>query len=82
LQRALSVAHGQCRSLQCDSSALRLVPTDEDVAALRADGYLGDVIAELRERQGGDDGSADTAREALVLMAELLRERMDGGDAA
>ncbi|HEX2518363.1 MAG TPA: DNA repair exonuclease [Castellaniella sp.] len=83
LQQALSVAHGQCRSLQCDASALRLMPTDEDVAALRADGYLSDVIADLRERQGSDDAaSAETAREALVLMAELLRERVDGGDPA
>lgn len=83
LQQALSVAHGQCRSLQCDSSALRLVPTDEDVAALRADGYLGDVIADLRERQGsGDAASAEKAREALVLMAQLLRERMGGEDPA
>jgi hypothetical protein len=59
------------------------MPTDEDVAALRADGYLSDVITDLRERQGSDDAAAaETAREALVLMAELLRERVDGRDPA
>ncbi|CAM5219171.1 Putative phosphodiesterase OS=Castellaniella defragrans OX=75697 GN=HNR28_000638 PE=4 SV=1 [Castellaniella defragrans] len=76
LQQALSVAQGRCRSLQCDRGELRLVPTDEDMAALRADGYLAAVIAELRARQEAPDtGSSEVAREALALMAGFLRDR-------
>ncbi|MBV6272809.1 DNA repair exonuclease [Alcaligenaceae bacterium CGII-47] len=73
LQQALSVVQGRCRSLQCDRVNLRLIPTHEDIAALHADGYLGEVIEELQAQQQGDQ--AETAREALVILAGLLRER-------
>lgn len=68
LQRALAVAQARCRSVDCDVTALRLEPTDEDIAALSADGYLGDVIAELRDREG----DSLVAKDALVLLASLL----------
>ncbi|MFP4279885.1 MAG: exonuclease SbcCD subunit D [Halochromatium sp.] len=70
LQAALAVAEGRCRSLEVDADDLRLTPTDTDLAALQVDGYLGDVIATLRERQHGDD--AEIAREALLILADLL----------
>lgn len=73
LQQAISVAQGRCRSLQCDLAGLRLEPTEDDLAALQAHGYLGDVIAELRERQQREDG--DAARGALAILAGLLRDR-------
>ncbi|MDN5843194.1 MAG: DNA repair exonuclease [Alcaligenaceae bacterium] len=73
LQQALSVVQGRCRSLQCDRGGLRLMPTAEDIAALHADGYVGEVIEELQQRQQGDD--AETARDALVILAGLLRDR-------
>ena len=82
LQQALSIAQGQCRSVQCDRGALRLVPTEQDIAALRADGYLSEVIADLRERQdAADSGSAEIAREALALLAGMLRDGAAGGRA-
>ena len=68
LQRALAVAQARCRSVDCDVKDLRLEPTDEDIAALSADGYLGDVIAELRDREG----DSPVAKDALVLLASLL----------
>lgn len=73
LQQALAVAAGRLRSLQCDLSGLRLVPSAQDIASLQADGYLGEVLAEL---QGGDV-PADPAvvREALLIFANLLREQ-------
>lgn len=74
LQQALSMAQGRCRSLASDLADLHLEPTDEDVAALHADGYLGEVIAELRERQQRE--GAETARDALAILAGLLRERL------
>ncbi|MBN9402797.1 MAG: DNA repair exonuclease, partial [Burkholderiales bacterium] len=82
LDQALSVAQGRCRSLQVHRSALRLEPTDEDMAALRADGYVGDAIAQLRQRQDAAAGEpADTAREALAILAGLLGEHPTGAGA-
>lgn len=76
---AIAQAQGRTRSLTADLSALRVAPTDDDIDALAADGYLGDVIAELRARQGADDATgesdADVARDALVLLSGLLRDR-------
>ena len=74
LDQALSVVQGRCRSLQVHRADLRLEPTDEDLAAVRADGYVGDVIAQLRQQQSAADASADTAREALAILAGLLGE--------
>lgn len=73
LQQALAVAEARHRSLRWDLGALQLQPTDEDIAALQADGYLSEVVAELRERQLGVDG--ELAREALGILATLLRAR-------
>ena len=75
LEEALSVAQARHRSLRCDRSGLSLRPTDEDISALHADGYLGEVIEELRARQDGPE--AAPAREALAILAGLLRERQD-----
>ena len=62
-------------------SGLQLAPTDEDIAALKADGYVGEVIESLRQRQGQGGGQEqegaqdDAARDALAILAGLLRER-------
>ncbi|HBP1969500.1 DNA repair exonuclease [Pseudomonas aeruginosa] len=77
LKDALSIAEARHRSVQCNMAGLRFEPTDDDIAALQADGYVGEVIAELRERQLAD-GSQD-ARDALVIIAGLLRERNQEG---
>ncbi len=71
LQALLGEAGARLRSLQVEQEALRLAPTEEDVESLRADGYLGEVLGELRARQEGDE----VAREALSVLAGLLRER-------
>ena len=77
LRVALSHTEAKARSVQADLTALRLSPTPEDIAALKADGYLGDVITELRERQDGPDGgaSAEVAGHALGLLTSILAER-------
>jgi hypothetical protein len=51
---------------------LSLKPTEEDLAALHADGYLGDVIDDLHKLQQTEDV---TARDALAHLARLLRNR-------
>lgn len=78
LLKALSVAEARFRSLRCERSGLQLAPTDEDIAALKADGYVGEVIENLRERQ--EDAQDDTARDALAILAGLLREREQGAE--
>jgi DNA repair exonuclease SbcCD nuclease subunit len=82
LAQALVHAQARCRSLRCERSGLRIEPTDADIAALHADGYVGEVIAELRARQragaeraGDENPQAELAREALVILAGLLRDQ-------
>ncbi|MDP1648435.1 MAG: DNA repair exonuclease [Rubrivivax sp.] len=83
LMDAIGQARGRVRSLVADLSALRFEPTTEDIAALQADGYLGDVIASLRAAQEGAVAeSADVARDALALLAGILDERRAGARAA
>lgn len=76
---AISRAEACVRHLQSDLSALRLLPTAEDIAELAADGYLGDVIMELRDAQDAPQDQADpqaarVAGHALELLAGLLLE--------
>jgi len=76
LRAAIGVAEAGVRHLQADLSALRLMPTAEDIAALDADGYLGEVIGELRDAQsdGTQPEAAVVAAHALGLLATLLLE--------
>lgn len=84
LDEALSVVEARFRSLSYDLSGLRLQPTDDDIAALHADGYVGKVIAELREelreQQEGEEG--EVAREAMAILASMLLARQADGGAA
>jgi DNA repair exonuclease SbcCD nuclease subunit len=77
LQTLLGQAQGRLRCLLLEQEALQLAPTEEDVEALRADGYLGEVLGTLRARQEGDE----VAREALAVLAGLLRERQQAQEA-
>jgi DNA repair exonuclease SbcCD nuclease subunit len=80
---AIGQARGRARSLAADLSALRFEPTSEDIAALQADGYLGDVITSLRAAQAGEATEpAELARDALALLAGILDERPAGARAA
>ena len=71
IRAAMSQFEARARSFRVDYSALRLSPTAEDIAALKADGYLGEVIAELRDQQGEE---AELARDALEILTSLLAE--------
>lgn len=72
LRDALEHHQALHRVLEYHLQELRLIPTDEDIAALQADGYLREVISELRELQ--QSGDSETARDALVLLVGLLRD--------
>lgn len=82
LQESIVQIQGRARSLQADFSTLRLEPTDEDFDALHADGYLGEVIAELRDKQrvGQQVGQnrAEPASDALAILAGILQEQRQG----
>lgn len=76
LQAAIGRAEARARHLQADLSGLRLVPTDEDIAGLQADGYLAEVIQELRDAQANPDSpEARIAQDALALLAAELSQR-------
>ena len=51
-------------------SGLRLAPTEADIAELKADGYVGDVLQQLRAEQDGD--SEGVSALALRILAETL----------
>jgi DNA repair exonuclease SbcCD nuclease subunit len=80
LCEAIAAAQGRARSLLANLDALRIEPTDDDIDALAADGYLGEVIDELRAGQSGAD--ADLSRDALVLLAGILAQRRDAAGGA
>lgn len=83
LQAAIGRAEARARHLQADLSALRLVPTDEDIASLQADGYLGEVVQELRDAQASHDSpGARVAQDALALLAGELAKRAPAASAA
>ena len=78
LREALARAEAASRSLLHDLAELRLLPTDEDIAALAADGYVGEVITALRLRQETAGEDAGLAAEALGLLAEMLADARPG----
>ena len=77
--QALSQLEGRVRCLQHDLSGLQLAPTDDDIASLQADGYLGTLIAELRDTTGDD---ARCAQDALAILTGLLADRPTAGSAS
>jgi DNA repair exonuclease SbcCD nuclease subunit len=79
LRTALGDAEGRVRCLRSDLAALQLAPTAEDIAALQADGYLGALVAELRDTTGDD---ARRAQDALALLTGLLAARAQRPEAA
>lgn len=68
-------AEASARSLTYDVGDLHLLPTADDLARLSADGYLADVIAELREAQADGSDAAPIAREALAILCRELDGR-------
>lgn len=79
LLQALGQAEARHRSVQWHTTQLQLTPSAEDLEALHADGYLADVLHELREAQQGPNGTQASA--ALALLAGLLHNRLTGAPA-
>lgn len=79
VRAAMGEFEARARSFTVDMSTLRLSPTAEDIAALKADGYLGEVIAELRDQQGDE---AELAQNAMEILTGLLAEGLPQGSRA
>lgn len=71
IRTIVAVAQGRVRALETDTGGLRLRPTDEDIAALAADGYLGEVLNEMRHASAENP----VAAEALGILAGFLADR-------
>lgn len=76
LQAAVGELSARARHVSLDVADLQLAPTDADISALHADGYLAEVICELRDAQQGQGSLADQAvhREALSVLTGLLAQ--------
>ena len=73
---AVGQAEATARHLQIDLSGLQLVPSDDDIAGLQADGYLAEVIRELRAANTTLDAEGvNVAQDALALLAAELSNR-------
>ena len=78
---ALSKAQGVVRALRSDLDGLRLLPSQEDLDGLRADGYLAETIDHLRSEQAtGVD--PELARDALVVLATTIHGQAHKGVSA
>lgn len=74
LQSALAKAAARCRVLDVRQEALVLAPTEHDISQLKADGYVGQSIDELRKAQESGP-EPETARQALGILSSLLMDR-------
>jgi DNA repair exonuclease SbcCD nuclease subunit len=73
IAEALGRVEAAVRAYRGSRDRLRLAPTDADVAELQADGYVGEVLEELRARQ--DQDAEGVAALALRLLAETLLDQ-------
>jgi len=78
LRSVLEEARARAHVLEADLSGLRLEPTAADLAAMRFDGALADVVEELRQMQAQPE-QAELSAEALKLLFDLARR--EGVDA-
>lgn len=73
LSAALGAARAKARAVLWDAADLRLEPTEEDIQALQADGFVGEALQELRDQQAG--GEPEMARDALLALARILDDQ-------
>ncbi|MFM2329487.1 MAG: hypothetical protein RLZZ494_1590, partial [Pseudomonadota bacterium] len=71
LQTALGETQARVRHLESTLDGLSLAPTDDELSALHADGYVGELLAELRDAALTPPASPVPAQ-ALALLTETL----------
>ncbi len=79
LSASLGTARAKARAVLWDATALRLEPIEEDIQSLHADGFVGEVLQELREQQAGTE--PELARDALLVLARILDDHGPGPEA-
>lgn len=70
LLMAIDSAGARVRALTVALDDLALEPTDDDIAQLKAEGYVGEVLHDLREQQ--HSAQSETVRDALLILAGIL----------
>lgn len=75
LQHAVAQADARVRCLQVEMQDLRWSPTDEDLAALHADGYVGELLQELRAESAAGNPQAQAA--LYVLASSLYHQQQE-----
>lgn len=73
IQHGVESARARLRALVQSDELLGIEPTQDDIDALHADGYVGEVLQQLRDEQAGIDNQR--ARDALVILAQLLEQQ-------
>src|SRR5690606_34733414 len=76
LQAAIARAAARSRALLLETDGLSLAPDAQDLAALGASGYVGEVVTQLQALQD-DPAQAAAARQALRLLVQFQRERAE-----
>ncbi|AOY62479.1 DNA repair exonuclease [Xanthomonas citri pv. glycines] len=76
LSASLGTARAKARAVLWDTVALKLEPTEEDIQALQADGFVGEALQELREQQVGTE--PELARDAILTLARILDDQGPG----
>ncbi|MFZ4552754.1 MAG: metallophosphoesterase family protein [Aquabacterium sp.] len=72
---ALAKAGARFRHLSCDTQGLTLLPTADELASVQADGYVAEILQDLRHAQGTPGEGVDTAAEAMTLLMQALLAR-------
>lgn len=76
LSASLGTARAKARAILWDAVAVRLEPTEEDIQALQANGFVGEALQELREQQDGTE--PELARDAILALARILDDHGPG----
>jgi DNA repair exonuclease SbcCD nuclease subunit len=75
VRNALDATRANVRALRTDTAALQVLPTDDELTGLGAQGgYVANVVARLRDMQADPLASRTTASDALLLLAKFQRD--------
>lgn len=72
LRTALESAERRAAACTARDTDLRILPSEADLQALRGDGFIADVLQELKEQLQGSQ--PELARDALLQLARIQRE--------
>jgi hypothetical protein len=76
IARAMEELGAQARAVSLSVGQLQLEPTEEDIQGLQAQGYVGDVLHQLRMLQATE--KTGTVRQALLILAGQLDAQSAG----